>query len=134
MSDRTRLRNLTQSVNDLANAVAAITAYLSNGGDVAARLDKSMELAERVLDATNVTPITITRVTRELRVVKDPHDGGMLWRLASNGLGNYRYLEHCFLGGEWKGALGSVMATESRVAMWVDLLANPTEEVRHEVL
>lgn len=55
------------------------------------------------------------------RVVGDPVDGDLVWRV-HNGVLQYGY------GAAWNG-LESFTVTPERVQLWADLLANPTEVV-----
>lgn len=75
----------------------------------------------------------LPKVTRP-RVVQDPHERGMRWRvLRDKDQHGVTYLEYnAFNTGadaSWRTGLGTYCATAERVALWADLLANPTEEV-----
>jgi len=67
----------------------------------------------------------LPKVTRA-RVVQDPHDSSMHWRVGDE---RYTPLQFSVNGGSWQYGLGSMCATDKRVRVWADLLANPTEEV-----
>lgn len=60
------------------------------------------------------------KITRP-RVVRDKFGVGMLWRVMSG------ELQSSFRGNEW--CVEPAYVTPERVALWADLLANPTEEV-----
>ena len=67
--------------------------------------------------ATAAERYKLPKTTRP-RVVKDPEDAGVRWTIRGGRLRLYD-TDH----------LGAFEPTRDRVALWADLLANPTEEV-----
>ena len=97
--------------------------------DRAAALRALMELtiATREHAAKRVAELfPLPKVTRR-RVVKDPHGVGE-WRYTA--AWSYPTVElRAQQDGDWRVTDWSLLVTKERIAVWSDLLANPTEEV-----
>lgn len=92
----------------------------------AARMWESLCMTDAEVRATIAARYPLPKATRP-RVVADPHDSRIEWRAPEDSLRSHLF--HREGRSDWTAGLGSLCVTRQRVALWADLLANPTEEV-----
>lgn len=64
------------------------------------------------------------------RELRDPHHANLHWRYVPNRGGVMRFETRHFLNGDWVADTGKERPTPKRVAMWADLIQQPTVEMR----